>query len=118
MKTVTTPLAGCDEMRDLLQAELGRRCDVNSSYSLRAFARDLGTDHSTLSQVLRRRRTLTEPMIREFGLRLGLPSQRIEFLIERERLRDGDAGEIVDPVSLGDQQEALTADGLHFAILE
>lgn len=40
------------DLRQTLTAELGQRQRRNPRYSLRAFARDLGTDHVTLSQAL------------------------------------------------------------------
>lgn len=53
-----------------LETEFGLRRQRNPRYSLRAFARDLGTDHSTLSQILRRRRALSPRMVQRFGQRL------------------------------------------------
>lgn len=44
----------------------------NPRYSLRAFARDLWTDHATLSQILRGRRRLSARMAMAFGRRLGI----------------------------------------------
>jgi transcriptional regulator with XRE-family HTH domain len=58
--------------RQTLEAELGRRRAANARYSLRAFARYLGTDHATLSQILRGRRNLSPKMVRRLGARLGL----------------------------------------------
>lgn len=55
-----------------LQEELEQRRERNPRYSLRAFARYLGTDHSTLSQILRRRRTLSAQMMRRLAGRLRL----------------------------------------------
>lgn len=43
-----------------LEREYGRRRGRNPRYSLRAFARDLGCDHSTLSQWIRRTRPISE----------------------------------------------------------
>lgn len=60
------------DMRARLAAELHRRRERNYRYSLRAFARSLGTHHSTLSQILQGRRRLTPRSIRLFGTRLGL----------------------------------------------
>lgn len=60
-----------------LEAILARRKLVNSSYSLRAFARTLRTDHSTLSQVLRGRRRVTAKSVRTWGSRLGLSESEI-----------------------------------------
>ena len=53
-----------------LRSELARRTSLNRRYSLRAFARSLGVDHSTLSQILRGRRTLTPATIRRLAAAL------------------------------------------------
>jgi transcriptional regulator with XRE-family HTH domain len=46
-------------LRAVLKAELSRRKRANPRYSLRAFARSLSVEHSTLSQFLRGKRTVT-----------------------------------------------------------
>lgn len=46
-------------LRSILQSELARRKKVNRSYSLRAFARSVEVEHSTLSQLLRGKRAMT-----------------------------------------------------------
>ena len=63
---------------DLLQGELARRRANNPRYSLRAFARQLGIDHSALSQILRRRRRLTTRVLRRLGLALRMPQADID----------------------------------------
>jgi len=63
---------GAVNFREALHAELAARRRRNARYSLRAFARFLGTDHSTLSQILRSRRSLSAHMVARFGRRLGL----------------------------------------------
>jgi hypothetical protein len=62
------------DFQNRLKSEFAKRQMRNAHYSLRAFARDLGTDHSTLSQILRRRRALSRRMIQRFGARLQLAS--------------------------------------------
>jgi transcriptional regulator with XRE-family HTH domain len=107
--------------RQLLQEELAKRCTGNSQYSLRAFARDLDTDHSTLSQILRGRRRLTERTIRKFGEILGLDAGELQ----KHVLREGRRG----PLPANDQSvqvlRELTEDTVavisgfeHYAILE
>lgn len=64
--------------RLFLQAELARRCATNEQYSLRAFARSLGVDHSSLSQMLRGKRRITAPMIADLCERLGVDVGRTE----------------------------------------
>jgi hypothetical protein len=58
--------------RKRLQDEFAQRQQRNARYSLRAFARDLGTDHATLSQLLRGCRTLSPHIVALLGRRLGL----------------------------------------------
>jgi hypothetical protein len=65
------------DLRQLLVSELARRQYDNARYSLRAYARDLGTDHATLSQVLRGRRVLSPRLARQFGRKLRLPEPAI-----------------------------------------
>ena len=60
------------DLRQTLIAEFDQRRSRNTRYSLRAFARDLGTDHATLSQLLRGRRVLSPRLVRQFGRRLHL----------------------------------------------
>jgi transcriptional regulator with XRE-family HTH domain len=71
--------------RRFLQEELARRCARNPRYSLRAFARYLTLDHSTLSQLLRGRRRFTARTIERVGKRLSLSPPMITQFVERER---------------------------------
>jgi len=60
-------------LRERLRAAKSR----NSRFSLRAYAKRLGVDHSTLSQVLRGRRGLSKRDLETAGKRLGLSEQII-----------------------------------------
>jgi transcriptional regulator with XRE-family HTH domain len=71
--------------RRMLQEELALRCARNPRYSLRAFARYLGLDHSTLSQLLRCRRRFTRRTIERVGKRLALAPAMITQFVELER---------------------------------
>ncbi len=64
--------------KDLLIAELQERQKRNSSYSLRAFARFLGMDHSRLSKILRGERPVSWGLARQLGPILGLTAEEIE----------------------------------------
>lgn len=70
-----------------LRGAFERRRRINREYSLRAFARALSIDHSTLSQILRGRRRMTARSIRALGPRLGLDTHAIEesCALEHER---------------------------------
>lgn len=71
------------DLRQTLIAEFDQRRQRNSRYSLRAFARDLGTDHATLSQLLRGRRVLSPRLVRQFGRRLHLSDADIADACEQ-----------------------------------
>src|SRR5678816_1410219 len=80
MKSNLTAISGAAVEHDLrarLEQELARRSGANPTYSLRALARDLDIDHSTLSQILRRKRPLTAATIDRLGARLGLGADAI-----------------------------------------
>ena len=55
-----------------LQAEFERRRMKNPRYSLRAFAQFLGTDHASLSQMLRERRPIPGTAIASWCAKLAL----------------------------------------------
>ena len=101
-----------------LQTELARRCAENPQYSLRAFAKYLGIDHSSLSQLLRGKRQFTEKTIRKFGVRLGLDEAVIVGWIQEEQ-RLAQSEESAHQVrQLTQDVASLMTDVNHYAILE
>jgi hypothetical protein len=66
------------DLRAHLRSEFDRRRARNPRYSLRAFAKQLGTSHSTLSRVLNSGSRLTARRISTFGSRLGLSRHAVE----------------------------------------
>jgi len=66
-----------EEVRLLLNSELQSRIKNNSSYSLRAFARNLKLDHSTLSKLLTGQRKISSKTILHIGEQLGLSQNEI-----------------------------------------
>jgi transcriptional regulator with XRE-family HTH domain len=61
-----------------LSAAFEQRRRANPRYSLRSFARSVAVDHSTLSQILRKRRRLTSKSLRRMAVRLGLNRAHID----------------------------------------
>jgi uncharacterized protein (TIGR02147 family) len=105
--------------RLFLQAELARRCAENPRYSLRALAKKLGVDHSTLSQHLRCRRPLTAPAIARLGRRLGLADEAISRYQANERLFAAPAGGAESRTAqLARDAAEVLSDLHHAAILE
>jgi len=102
-----------------LRRELARRCAGNPRYSLRAFARRLAIDHSTLSQILRGKRAVTAETIERLGIRLDLDVAAREAFARQERWA---AAPQNDPspgiATLALDTAAVIAEWYHHAILE
>lgn len=119
MKTnATTTSDRSSSFRRLLQEELARRCAGNPKYSLRAFARYLGLDHATLSQLLRGRRPLTRSTIERLGARLRLDGAAIAAHAASEERALASHGRIAEMQSLARDALRLISDWHHYAILE
>jgi transcriptional regulator with XRE-family HTH domain len=86
------------QFQDRLHREFQSRRQINPRYSLRAFAAFLGADHSTLSQVLRGRRSVPLRQLRRWGKNLGIPSEEIAAYI---------AAQYVPHPSIRERQEQL-----------
>jgi transcriptional regulator with XRE-family HTH domain len=88
--TATRPGYDCIEMgrrfRDRLRQELLQRRERNPRYSLRAFAVFLGSDHSTLSQILRAKRPVPAIQIRRWAKKLGMEPEEAAAYIAAEHL--------------------------------
>jgi len=121
MESVTP---GVEETRGsfrlLLQNELIRRSRNNPRYSLRAFARSLEYDVSSLSKILSGKRPIGRKLISRFGGRLGLPPDVIQSyrrsLSRRESDLELENDDTYQNLSLDAFQ--IIADWYHYAILE
>jgi transcriptional regulator with XRE-family HTH domain len=71
-----------------LTNELGKRRQINPRYSLRAFATFLGTNHSTVSQVLRGKRRIPVPLLRQWSKRLGMTTEEAAAYVAIEHVPD------------------------------
>jgi hypothetical protein len=78
--------------RRRLEAEFRARRAKNPRYSLRAFAAFLGTDHSSLSQILRSMRRIPARQIRCWGKKLAMLPEETAAYIAAEYVPDGPAG--------------------------
>jgi uncharacterized protein (TIGR02147 family) len=66
---------------DLLKTEMVQRQERNSAYSLRAFARDLGTSAAVLSMVLQGKRAVTTEKAISWADRLKFPTDKRQQLL-------------------------------------
>jgi Helix-turn-helix. len=100
-----------------LQRQLTDRCKRNPRYSLRAFAKSLEVDPSTLSQILSGKRSLTKRSIRSFTDRIGAsPEELQEFGLLSGPEQDGVAEKAFQQVAL--DTFSVMAEWYHYAILE
>ena len=75
-------------LRNRLADEFASRKRNNPRYSLRAFAAFLGSDHSTVSQVLHGTRRATVAQVRSWSRKLGLAPGEISVLLAAEQAPD------------------------------
>lgn len=102
-----------------LQEHYESRRARNPRYSLRAFASYLGLDHSTLSQILRGRRTLTDRTIVRIGERLGLSEEIIGSYLSPGRTEKRRVSHIErESRQLALDTFEVISDWHHFALLE
>jgi transcriptional regulator with XRE-family HTH domain len=73
-----------------------RRRAHNASYSLRAFARALEIDHSTLSQMMRGRRAISDRTLEQLARRLGMKKVELECRSEVDRFDEKILGAIAN----------------------
>lgn len=66
------------DFRSFLKEHFRAAVSRNPRFSLRSFALQLGIDHSTLSQILRNKRSLSVRSLEIMGRRLGLSDRLIE----------------------------------------
>lgn len=67
---------------ELLNEHFERRKNINNSYSLRAFARDLGVSSARLSQVLNKKHGLSVAAAKDLALKLKLGSEEMNWFVE------------------------------------
>ena len=74
--------------RERLAQAFEERRQKNPRHSLRAFAAFLGTDHSTLAQILRGTRPAPAGQIRAWGKKLGLSAEEAAVYIAAQHVPD------------------------------
>lgn len=117
--------------REYLLAELERRVQTNSRYTLRAFARHLSLSPGELSEVLRGKRALGTRALTRVGQALGLnatESRHLTVLAQMDKeLKSGEKsplkldssflGELQPELRLSEERFAVVAEWYHSAIL-
>ena len=112
------PQSPSNSFRLRLQSELAERCASNPQYSLRSFALHLDVDHSTLSQLLRGKRKLTEASIRKLGSALKLGADEVEPYLAHHRWWPAPDPGVDEATRLTRDAAEMIADWYHYAILE
>lgn len=101
-----------------LQSELATRCAANKQYSQRSFALFLEIDHSTLSQLLRGKRKLTEGTIRRLGARLKMDPDEVESYVDLNRRWPATHPGLSEATQLTEDAAEMIAEWYYYAILE
>ncbi len=96
-----------EEFRAHLQNQLTNRCRANARYSLRAFAKTLELDASSVSQILSGKRKPSPQMIEKICAKVGWPAGRVP-----------PAGSRSDYFLLTQDAFAAISDWYHYAILD
>lgn len=108
------------DFRAFLRAELLRRLKSNPHYSMRAFARTLDYDVSSVSKMLKGKRKIGPKLIRKLGSKIGLDDQLIGYFILRESKEEVDSVQSNTPdfAALPIDLFSTISDWYHYAILE
>ncbi|MEE6251418.1 MAG: TIGR02147 family protein [Bdellovibrionota bacterium] len=104
-----------DDFRQYLQAELLRRIEKNSSYSLRAFAQLLDTHSGSLSQYLAGKRKISKQKLKAWCHKLDLDPKQSELFCQKNEISKNRKRSELE-ISM-DNFEAISQ-WYHFAILE
>ena len=118
----TTDIDKTNDFRLYLQTEFLRRSSINPLYSIRAFARLLGTDFSALAKILSGKRKIGPITIRKLGPRVGLRPDQISVFTDKIKnpQQMGLGAEVDQPeyqqLTLDSFQ--IISDWYHYAILE
>lgn len=102
--------------RDKLRETLIAKTKKNPSFSLRAFARQLGIESSSLSQIINGKRTLTDRMCKRLATKLSISPAELDRLMGNQNFTAK-----VKKISyrkLSEDQFNIIADWYHYAILE
>jgi uncharacterized protein (TIGR02147 family) len=102
-----------DTFIEHLKWTLEDRIKSNSNYSLRAFAKSLNVEASSLSQILRKKRPLSSKMKLRLMKGLDLNEEVLKTIFEKVNAHKGDAR-----TSLSLDAFKVISDWQHFAILE
>lgn len=111
------------DFREYLKKELSARTEKNPKYGLRAFSKHLEMDSSHLSKILKGQRPVSEVLVENIGLKLGLNESQIEKFKKHTRKpyqKQAASFEIPqdDLYQLRVDQLALISEWQHYAILE
>lgn len=99
-----------EQVKKHLTSEFERRCQQNSRYSLRAFARSLSVDSSYLSKILSGKRKLSRHALSKLAERIHLPAELMQS-VKKPTQTDSFT-------SLEVEHFRLIANWYHYAILE
>lgn len=123
METYSTTEIKTLDYKEWLCEEFSKRCRKNSSYSIRAFAKLLEVDSSTISKILAGKRKISSKKLMGFIEVIGVDPATKEALLrfantkcKRNQTESQDPTDIYRQMTL--DSFALISDWYHYAILE
>lgn len=81
-----------NSFNEFLSAEYSFRRESNNKFSIRQFAKLLQLNDSTVSQILRGKRTFSVEMIRKIGLTIGLNENELQYFVN---LKTNDTKQVI-----------------------
>lgn len=96
---------------EILRQDFVARCQRNTNYSVRSFARFLEVDHSLLAKIIRGDKTLSKKMAYQVGEKLGMSLTQIKEMLEANPVK-------TNSQQITDDTLCVLSDWFHFAILE
>lgn len=106
------------DYRIWLMDEFSHRKEKNSSYSLRAFARDLGVSSTCLSEVLAKKRDLSKKNVLRISEQMSLSPIETNSLLAQAGLKADRQAEKGELTQLSEDTFKVIADWYYFAIVD
>jgi transcriptional regulator with XRE-family HTH domain len=103
-----------NHLRSVLREKLTKVQALRHSYSLRAFARDLGIPAPVLSEVLRGKRPVTRKLAEKICQGMALSNQETDSIL---RATTGGRGTGAEYLQLNQDEFSMVSDWYYFAIL-
>lgn len=105
-----------EDFRLFLKSVLHQRCQKNKKYSMRAFAKALDMDSSTLSKIMSGKRSFGKKLICKISKNLGLDDKQVSQFVKSDDSYSKSKSYSYE--LLEEQYQDIASDWTHYALLE